>query len=96
MRAKFIKSQDPKVSLGIGKKHIIELPNGFDMKGPYANKEQAEKLLAELNEEIGLVQKECEDQEIYDDHQMDMLDEVTDEYEPKFNELGYEYIEDWK
>ena len=96
MRAQFIKGgeQDPKAILGIGKRHRIELPSGFSMEGPYVNKSEVESLLKELDKEIEATIEECEAEEIYDDHQMDMLDDVVDEYEPKFKELGYSYTDD--
>ncbi len=103
MRAKTVneaislnRSQEPKVAMGLGMRHKMELPNGYEMEGPYANKDEAERLVRKLDDDVTQVQMECEDQEIYDDAQMDACDEVVEEYEPKLKELGYDYTEEWK
>jgi hypothetical protein len=89
----FERGQDPKIVIGRWKMHEIELPSGHDMEGPYSNKKQAEKLLKELENEIEEAQVECEMEGIWDDQQMDILDDIVKEYTPRFKELGYEYTE---
>lgn len=94
MRAQFIKGQDPKVAMGLGKRHTIELPSGRDIEGPFLNKKKAKKLLEKLNDEINIASYELEEEGIYDDEQMDALDEIVEEYMEYFRKLGYEYIDD--
>lgn len=98
MRAKFInefeQGKEPKHSMGLGKRHKIELPSGRDIEGPYDNKKKAKKLLRRLDDTIMEVSMELEAEGIYDDHQMDALDEVVEEFMEDFRNLGYEYIDE--
>jgi hypothetical protein len=92
----FQQKRGVKPSLGIGRKHKMEFPNGYEVEGPLENKDRAESLKEKLDQELLYVQQECEEEEIYDDHQMDILDEVVEEYMEEFRKLGYDYTEDWK
>lgn len=96
MLKEFQQDKGIKPSLGIGRKHKITFSNGYEIEGPLENKQKAEELTEEMESELDIVAKECEEEEIYDDHQMDMLDEVVEEYMEEFRKLGYEYTEDWR
>ena len=90
MRAKFINEFEQ----GREPKHSIELPSGRDIEGPYDSKKKAKKLANKLDDVIFQTQMELEEEGIYDDHQMDALDEVVEEFMEMFRKLGYEYIEE--
>ena len=98
MRAKFInefeQGREPKHSMGLGRRHKIELPSGRDIEGPYDSKKKAKKLANKLDDVIFQTQMELEEEGIYDDHQMDALDEVVEEFMEMFRKLGSEYIEE--
>jgi len=103
MRAKLVseavnfqRGNHPHQVLKIGRKHIIELPSGAEIEGPLVNKKKAEAILPNLEEELERTRMECEEEEIYDDQQMDILDDVENEYMEDFRNLGYEYTEDWQ
>ena len=93
---RFEQGKDPKAAMGIGRKHKIQFGNYYEMEGPMANKDRAEKLRDEVDKEMDRTRAECEEEEIYDDRQMDMVDEILFAHEDEFRKLGYDYTEDWK
>ena len=83
----------PKAALKLGKRYIIEIPNGEEMEGPHENKKEAKRLLAQLEDIIMEIDFDLDPFDSVDVN-IDAKDEAVEEYVPLFNKLGFEYIEE--
>ena len=83
----------PKASMKLGRRYIIEIPNGEEMEGPHENKKEAKRLLRKLEDLITEIDFDLDPFDSVDAN-MDAKDEAVEEYVPLFNKLGFEYIEE--
>jgi hypothetical protein len=92
----FEKGRGIKPSLSIGRKVILKLDGGAEIEGPLQNEKKAKSIIDEMNRALAETADYCEEAEIYDDAQMDEMDEVEEEYMEDLRKLGFEYTEEWR